>query len=123
MPTSNPDTWTAPQWHSDWGNAETEMERLRAFAKTLLVKCPEVTVSLEEPEEGYLYVDVAQQSKTIAEVYCVTDCENPRSWGYGVFTFKGDEEEENYCSTEKEAVALVEPLLMEKIPKRTNTHE
>ena len=75
MLTSNPDTWTAPLWHPDFGNAEEETIRLRAFAKTLLAKGRQVEVTLEEPEEGYLYVQVVQHSNTIAEVYYVKDPE------------------------------------------------
>lgn len=110
MPTSNPDTWTSPAWHADFGNAEAETVRLRAFAKTLLTKCPQVEVNLEEPEEGYLYVQVVHHSKTIAEVYCVRE-PGTDTLRYGVFILEGDHEDEHYCSTESEAVKVIEPLL------------
>lgn len=113
MPTSHPDTWTAPRWHADWGDAEAETKRLRAFAKLLLAKCPEAAVSLEEPEEGYMYVAVLRDSKTVAEIYCPADSENAPASRYAVYTFADDEETESYCATEMEAVALIVPLFEE----------
>ncbi len=110
MSISNPDTWTSPKWHSDFGNAEEETARLRGFAKVLLKQCPEVQVNLEEPEEGYLYVDVIHEGRTVAEVYCVKDPDNPQSLRFGIFVFDGTQERESYCSTEMEAVKVIEPF-------------
>jgi hypothetical protein len=107
MATSNPDTWTSPRWHSDWGNPEEELSRLQACAKALLRKCPDATVTLEQPEEGYMYVQVSHHSQLVAEVYCVKQSDKPDSLRYGVFVREGDDESENYCSTPEEAVELI----------------
>jgi len=107
MATSNPDTWTSPRWHSDFGNPEEELSRLQACAKALLRKCPDATVSLEQPEEGYMYVEVSRDSQPVAEVYCVKEPGKPDSVRYGVFVFTGKGEAETYCSTPDEVVELI----------------
>src|SRR2546421_499571 len=111
MSSSNPDTWATPKWHSDFGNPEEEMTRLRDFAKAFLARCPQVLVRLQQPEEGYMYVEVSHSAQKIAELYCVKDPERPETLRYGVFLFTNGQEEERYCSTVAEAVKMVEPLI------------
>ncbi len=68
-------------------------------------------MSLEELEEGYMYVAVSRDSRPVAEIYCVKEPGKPDSMRYGVFMFKGDEELENYCGTPDEVAGLVAPCL------------
>ena len=91
MTTTHPNTWEVPTWHPDFGDPEIEIEMLRGFCVKAIQFFPNLTTDLVTPEEGYLNVDVFDDSKKIAELHVVVDDEKRR---FGLFGFDGEEETE-----------------------------
>lgn len=88
-----PETWTAPDWHADFGDARSELEELRCFAVALRSALPAAHAELETPEPGLMYLDVRMPDGSIAQVYLVAGDRNSGERRLGLFfaTGTGDE--------------------------------
>ena len=93
MCASNPNNWTAPNWHPDWGNPEAELEMLKHFCLPLLEHCPDYSVELQIPEPGLMYVDIFLKTTKVGELYIVAGLKDQPTQRYGLFVFLEDEEE------------------------------
>ncbi len=72
----HPQLWVSPQWHSDHGDPEIELEHLRAFALNLVSAVPDASVALESPEPGLMDVRVELGRGIVAEIYSVPSPED-----------------------------------------------
>lgn len=101
----SPETWTLPNWHSDFAEARVELEDLRRFALLLLSVVPNARVALEILEPGLIVLQVALAHGTVAEVHsvpCLDDCEKRR---FAIFFSAGTaNEEEIYAESIDSAV-------------------
>ncbi|HET6882201.1 MAG TPA: hypothetical protein VFI31_18700 [Pirellulales bacterium] len=84
-----PSFWPVPEWHHDFGDAQAELEHLRAFASALLAAMPEARVDLDAPEPGLMYLAVETPHGTLAEVYSIESSTSPRQRRYGLFFAPG----------------------------------
>lgn len=101
----HPNDWKIPSWHSDFGDPNQEVGRLREFCIEAIAINKDLKARLVSLEDGYLYVDMSVGGKKIAELYMVDgkDCKR-----YGLFTFDGDEEiGEDYFSNIGEGIELL----------------
>lgn len=95
-----PETWTAPDWHADFGDTRSELDQLRCFALALRSALPEALAELETPEPGLMYLDVQMPDGTVAEVYSVVGDRNSDERRLGLFFAAGtDEEREVYADS------------------------
>ena len=102
-----PETWVAPDWHPDFGDAKAELDHLRAFAVALLAAIPDANVELELPEPGLMNLAVDLPNGTSAEIYSVSN-DRPDGRRYGIFLEPGtDGECEIYQVAIDDAVASV----------------
>src|SRR3974390_838584 len=62
---------TGSRWHPDWETTMLEFEHLKAFALLLLNLQPNLTITLETPEPGLMFVVVRVPDSRVAEVYSV----------------------------------------------------
>lgn len=69
MPQTDPKTWIAPTWHKDWRNADSEFKALKKFSVEALEFCNDLSVEIEEIEEGYLKVNIFCKRIKLAELY------------------------------------------------------
>ena len=79
---SNPSEWTAPKWHSDFGDASEELEMLKKFCILLIRRKPEYNTELDCFEEGYMKVNIYKKKNKYAELYITNKNNNKR---YGLF--------------------------------------
>ena len=105
MEPSDPKTWTAPEWHPDFGDPTEELESLRAVSAAILNSIPQAPVRLECVEEGYMSVEVTQRGVTIGEVNVVdSDSTDQR---FGVFIETAEQDDEAYFSDVTSVVAHI----------------
>ena len=95
MHNSDPNNWTAPNWHPDSGDPEEELRMLREFCLRLLRQRPDYSVQLDVFEEGYMKVDLFRGTAKVGELYIV-DGPKGGTRRFGLFLFSGNDEEEYY---------------------------
>lgn len=93
----NPDQWTAPEWHPDFGDSALELSMLRTFAKLVLEMFPgKYEAELDAYEPGYMRVVFLGGSGTrFAELHVVDRGPERR---YGLFLEAGEEKEHYFTS-------------------------
>lgn len=91
-----PDSWVAPDWHPDFGDAKAELDYLRSLANTVLQAVVSVSVGLELPEPGLMYLVIRRHSNRLAEVYSVRGIDDREQRRYGVFLFPDSPNEKEY---------------------------
>ncbi|QDT97680.1 hypothetical protein [Gimesia aquarii] len=69
---SDPNTWTAPNWHKDWKDITSEFDAMKVFSIAILKSIDKTTVELDLFEEGYMKVDVSRAGEKYAELYANT---------------------------------------------------
>ena len=106
MEVEPPTHWKAPIWHADWGDPSLELEPLRALALKLL-RGTKVTVTLETPEPGMLYLRGSFSDGRGLEIHSVASIEHGGSRRFAVFMKAGAEETEDYFDSLEEAAAFL----------------
>ena len=99
-----PQRWPVPDWHTDFGDAQAEIEHLRALAEPLLAVVPGAKVVLETPEPGLMNLAVELPDVTLAEVHSVRAGGNDER-KFGLF-FAPDTEAEQEIYADNLADAL-----------------
>lgn len=102
MFTNNPNSWTAPSWHPDFGDAQSEVDRLRTLALALQARNGDIETTLQNPEPGYIYLRVTKGTSLLAQAYW-----RERECDYAVFVFTSHGEVEAYPKTEADAAAFI----------------
>lgn len=106
--TRQPETWSAPDWHPDLGDAKAELEHLRAFAMALLDAVPDATVELELPEPGLMNLAAQLPGGPEAEIFSVSANHSAGQRRYGLFLKPGtSDEQEIYEDNVEDAVACL----------------
>ena len=98
-----PASWVTPDWHPDFGNAESELEHLRNLAN-LVLELPQLSVALAIPEPGLMFLVISREGMTLAEIYSNLVDTKSEQRKYGVFISPGSSEEEAYSESAPEVV-------------------
>jgi len=107
-PLNDPDTWKAPQWHSDHGDCIGEFQHLRKLAKAITRAVAHLKVRFEVPEAGLMYVSLWHGERCIAEIYSNEAAEGSASRKYGVFAYSDTPlEEEHYFDSDDGAISFL----------------
>jgi hypothetical protein len=108
----SPNQWTAPQWHSDYGDATAELEHLRALALAACSMTPRLAVELMIPEPGLMYIQAKGADGIVLEAYSTSKPEEPNSRIYALFAISGpSDEEEFYADSVDEAIRFFKAQL------------
>ncbi len=111
MQSFDPQSWKPPSWHSDFGNANFELEMLRTFAIELLNRVQDIGVQLNYIEQGYMCVEIQKDLSTFAEVYIVKRKPDSGIQSYGLFIETDGLDEELYFDEPKQVVEHLLHLL------------
>jgi len=104
---TDPTSWTVPQWHPDLGDPQPQLRLLRTLAVLFLQRCRAGSVELLQVEEGYLHVDLRVRTSKVGEVHIVErGADMPGAW-YGVFLFPSHGDVERYFRDAKDAVEFI----------------
>lgn len=91
--TSQPIEWSNPEWHSDFGNPEKEIELLKVFCSEAFQVFEALSTNLVSPEEGLLFVEIFLSNNKVAELYIVEERGGKK---YSLFTFNKNKETGEY---------------------------
>lgn len=83
--------WSAPNWHSDFGNPEIELLLLKKASLFLLEINNDLSFRLDCYEEGYMMVEIENKSVILGELYVVDVTKNK------IGLFKTNGEEKYFC--------------------------
>ena len=101
----SPNRWTAPIWHSDYGDTAAELEHLRALALAACSMTPRLEVELMIPEPGLMYIQATGPAGTVFECYSTLKPKEANSRIYGLFAITAASHEvEFYADSVEEAI-------------------
>ena len=108
---TNPELWTAPEWHPDLGDPERELSLLREFARLVLERLPRLfEAELDAYEPGYMRVVFTKSGGQDEPFATLQVVEGPGGARYALFLEGGADNEHYFTAPEQGLEYFIPPV-------------